>query len=194
MNAAGFDVVHELDLACLHAEPGCDAIIGQRGILVGNTRALWPIFLAARREDPGLLASPDPLDAYTERVISLAYPTARVYFAHRMYGRAFLPFTRIAVAAGLGALGANQLVVHPTYGPWFGLRALIALDEPAVRRPPRIAYACTADCGARLAAALPSTEWRDWLAARDACCVGRAYRYSDDQIAYHYTKNLELLT
>ncbi|MFT3697184.1 MAG: hypothetical protein QM831_28840 [Kofleriaceae bacterium] len=190
---AGFDLVHELDLACLENEPGCERITGRRGILVANTRALWPIFTAARRADPALLASPDPLDAYTERVISLAYPDARVYFAHRTYDGAFLPFTRIAIAAGLGALGANQLVIHPIYGPWFGLRALIALDEPARAAPSRLSYRCTGDCAARLDHALASTNWRDWLAARDACCVGRAYRYSDGQIAYHYTKDLALL-
>ena len=26
------------------------------------------------------------------------------------------------------------------------------------------------------------------MAVRDACTVGREFRYSDDQIAYHYTK------
>jgi methylmalonic aciduria homocystinuria type C protein len=31
-------------------------------------------------------------------------------------------------------------------------------------------------------------HWRDWLAVRDACPEGRASRYPDDQIAYHYGK------
>jgi len=32
-----------------------------------------------------------------------------------------------------------------------------------------------------------------WSAVRDRCPVGRAYRYSDEQIAYHYTKDPQFL-
>src|SRR3569833_4080905 len=113
---AGFDVTQQLDL-------GTTAIAGLtgRGLLVGNTRALWPIFIAARKADAELLASPDPLDLYTERTIARAFPAARAWFAHRRYDGAYLPFPRIAVTAGLGALAPPQLVIHPTNGPWFVL-------------------------------------------------------------------------
>ena len=188
---AGFDIVQELDLASLANEPNTELVRAsglRRGILVANTRALWPIFLAARAADPALAASSDPLDAYTEQVLARAFPGERVWFAHRRYDGAFLPFQRIAVAAGLGALAPTQLVIHPVYGPWFGMRALVALEgEP--RASPRIAYRCTGDCEARLAVALEARDWRAWVAVRDACCVGREYRYGDNQLAYHYTKD-----
>jgi hypothetical protein len=29
-------------------------------------------------------------------------------------------------------------------------------------------------------------QWRRWVAVRDACRLGRSYRYSDDQIVFHY--------
>jgi methylmalonic aciduria homocystinuria type C protein len=161
----------------------------RRGVLVANTRALWPIFLAARRADPELAASPDPLDAYTERALARAYPGAPVWFSHRSYRGKFLPFQRIAVAAGLGALAPSQLVIHPVYGPWFGLRALVALPGEPPPIPPRRTYQCAGGCGGQYAATLPSSDWRIWLAVRDACLVGREHRYSDDQIAYHYTKD-----
>ena len=32
--------------------------------------------------------------------------------------------------------------------------------------------------------------WEAWLAIRDACPVGREYRYSDEQIAFHYRRML----
>lgn len=44
-----------------------------------------------------------------------------------------------------------------------------------------------------LDAALGAEDWRRWLAVRDACPVGRAHRYSDAQIAYHYTKDRGVL-
>jgi cyanocobalamin reductase (cyanide-eliminating) / alkylcobalamin dealkylase len=194
---AGFDLVHEFDTAALAGVPGLEPLVDsarRRGVIVGNTRALWPIFVAARAADPALQADPDPLERYTETTIARAFPGAPTWFSHRRYAGAFLPFQRLAVAAGLAALAPTQLVVHPVFGPWFALRAVIALagDPPArVELPP---YRCTGDCEARLAAALASGgDWRAWLAVRDGCTVGRAFRYSDAQLAYHYTKNRGLI-
>ena len=36
-------------------------------------------------------------------------------------------------------------------------------------------------------------NWRSWVAIRDACPLGKAHRYSDEQIRYHYTKDIKLL-
>jgi cyanocobalamin reductase (cyanide-eliminating) / alkylcobalamin dealkylase len=179
----GFDLVCELDLAWLE--------IGRTGraLLVGNTRALWPIFLAARRADPALLAAPDPLDTYTERELARAFPGAEIWFAHRQYDGAYLPFQRFAVTAGLGALAPTNLVIHPIFGPWFGLRALVVVDGEPPSRKPSLPYRCSNHC----TLADTTADWRSWLAVRDACCVGREHRYSEDQLAYHYTKDLRLL-
>src|SRR4051812_21868236 len=104
--AAGFDIVHAFDpRAC-----GVPAIVDPArpvGLLVGNTRALWPHFVAHREPVP------HPLDRYTERVIGSH--ADRVFYTHRQYAGAFLPFQRIAVATGLGALSPSQLVIHPVY-------------------------------------------------------------------------------
>lgn len=179
---AGFDLVHAFDAHAAAHEPGWELLAhGPRlGLLIANTRALWPVFQAQRR------AEPDPLDRYTERVLTAAYPSATIYYAHRAEHGAFLPFTRLAVAAGFAALAPSHLVIHPIYGPWIGLRALVVIDgEPPARPPIAKPCTCAAPCRDALAAALPSTDWRAWLAVRDACTL-RAHRYDDDQIAFHY--------
>jgi methylmalonic aciduria homocystinuria type C protein len=184
---AGFDIAHAFDPR-LVAELVPALAAHRSGVLVGNTRALWPRFLAARAADPALAASHDPIDRYTEETIARAFPGATAWFAHRTYDGAFLPFQRVAVAVGLGVLAPTQLVIHPIYGPWFALRAIVATDDD----PPSLTRAavscCTSDCEARLAAAIGNADWRAWLAVRDACNVGRDHRYSDEQITYHYTK------
>ena len=197
---AGFDIAHELDTAAVAGQPGLEMLADparRRGILVGNTRALWPRFLAARALDPELAAAANPIEHYTETTIARAFPGQRAWFSHRRYDGAFLPFQRLAVATGLGVAAPTQLVIHPIYGPWFALRAVIALaGDPPPPRPPLKPYTCTGSCEAALARATAATgpeTWRAWLAVRDACTVGRAYRYGDDQIAYHYTKNRGLL-
>lgn len=183
--AAGFDLAHDFDTRALRALPELRAVElpAGRGILIGNTRALWPIFEVARRGEP------DPLEHYVERVIEAAFAGAKIFYAHRKYTGTFIPFQRIAVATGFGALAPSRLVVHPIYGPWFALRAIVIVDGAGPTRIP-IAQPCTceAGCTRALDAALADPfEWRAWLAVRDACAI-RAHRYSEAQIEYHYTQ------
>lgn len=186
---AGFDLVHTFDAAVAAREPGWEhlARTARFGLLVGNTRALWPRFVTAMR-DPALAAESDPLDRYTEQTIEAAFPGVAIEYAHREYRGAFLPFTRLAVATGFGSLAASNLVIHPIYGPWFAMRAvLVVAGEPPVRVPIAAPCTCVATCRTTLEKALGSTSWEAWLAVRDACSL-RAWRYPDEQIRYHYTK------
>lgn len=185
--AAGFDLAHTFDASIVAREPGLGVLAGDArlGILIGNTRALWPRFTEAMH-DPALAAEPDPLDRYTERCIGAAFPGARIYYGHRRYAGAFVPLQRIAVAAGLGALAPSHLVIHPIYGPWFALRAAVVLDgEPPVRRPIPLPCRCDASCATVLERAQRSHNWRDLLAVRDRCSM-QSWRYTDDQIRFHY--------
>jgi hypothetical protein len=182
--AAGFDLVHRFDPA------GRFAVPQRLGLLVGNSRALWPRFAEAMRE-PTLAAHPHPLDHYTETTITRAFPGAPIRFGHRRYDGAFVPLQQIAVATGLGAMAPSHLVIHPRFGPWFALRAVVLVDgDPPTSTPVARACTCGDACPTALAAALASSgreTWRAWLAVRDACTL-RDERYSDDQIRYHYLK------
>jgi methylmalonic aciduria homocystinuria type C protein len=194
---AGFDVVQPFDAVACAREPGLELLgdpTRRRGWLVGNTRALWPRFVAARAQDPVLDRDPHPIERYTVETIdwiAASLPDARVYYGHREYDGAFLPFQRLAVASGLGALAPTHLVIHPIYGPWFALRAAIVCTgepEPA-KRPIARACSCTTRCGDAFARAVAATADRAaaWLAVRDACTAGREHRYTEEQIAYHYS-------
>jgi epoxyqueuosine reductase len=184
---AGLDLVHAFDAHALASISGWARLAsGPRlGLLVGNTRALWPHFVAARDSLPAR----DPLDHYVERVIENVVTDGALY-AHRSYDGAFLPFQHLAVAVGFGALTEGRLVVHPIYGPWFALRAVILIDgidsELPVRTPIAKPCACTDACRKALDEALAEPDnGRAWLAVRDACSL-RAWRYSDEQIRFHY--------
>jgi methylmalonic aciduria homocystinuria type C protein len=194
---AGFDLVHAFDADAAAREPGLGLLAarstggGRLGILVGNTRALWPRFTAALAR-PELAADPDPLERYTEETIDAAFPGARIYYGHRRYGGAFLPLQRLAVATGLGALAPSHLVIHPVHGPWFALRAVILVDAaaPPLRAPIAQPCRCGPACAGALAGALAARgpgAWRAWLGVRDACTL-RGHRYSEDQIRYHYLR------
>ncbi|HEU4610536.1 MAG TPA: hypothetical protein VFS15_00610 [Kofleriaceae bacterium] len=190
---AGFDVVHPFDAHGVARALAIDALFDPErpcGWIVGNTRAMWPRFLAARRADPELAGCRDPLDRHVEQTCA-KLTGARCLFVHRSENGAYLPFQRIAAAAGLGTVGPSQLLVHPTYGPWLGLRAIVLVaGTPITRVLPRPPCDCAERCASAFERARDAhSTWRDWLAVRDACCVGREHRYGDDQIAYHYTKD-----
>lgn len=179
-------------------------------LIVGNTRALWPVWLDALAADPALAARSDPLDAYTERALHDALAELRapasVRFAHETGARR-VAIQRVAHTAGLAYLTDTHMSVHPEYGPWVALRAVITV---AVAGPPGGAAPMAHPCGDCAAGCRPAferalatiagapseenarTHWRDWLACRDACPVGREHRYSDAQIHYHYCRRLVL--
>lgn len=211
--SAGLDIAHVFDahaIGELAARSTGPLTVWSRlthgpraGLLVGNTRALWPRFLAARDSLPEI----NPLDTYVEREVARAIEAARVHarvpdalagdagdlpaavFSHRRYDGAFLPFQQIAIATGLGALSVAGLVVHPVYGPWFALRALLSFESSPMPALTPIAKPCecTGACQQAFDRAMASTsDWRAWVAVRDACSIN-AYRYSDEQIAFHYT-------
>lgn len=175
------------------------------GILIGNTRTLWPALRAALAADASLRATRDVVDRYTStRVLAALQPLAQRWKVRFPYER---PPRRVAMqrlchVSGLAHLSRSFLNVHPVYGPWIALRAAVVIDAegppgPAPDPPspcPDCAHACLPrfeDAAAALRArgldkpGLGET-WPLWLAVRDACPIGREHRYSDEQIAYHY--------
>jgi methylmalonic aciduria homocystinuria type C protein len=174
-------------------------------LVIGNTRALWPHLAGALRADPGLAAEADPVDRYCERVLAAAVADLPapwfLRFAHDPPPR--VAIQRLAHVAGLAYLTPAHLSVHPVFGPWIALRAVVVIDREGPAEPTPLAAPCdcTRHCRPHLDAALAragtdlpgrphiQSDWRAWLAVRDACPVGRAHRYSEQQIRYHYTND-----
>jgi len=173
-------------------------------VVFGNTRALWPLFLAARARNDVLCNAQDPVDLYVESVVSslcdmhCAQHDYALRFTHDPPERR-VAFQRLADAVGLAQLGPAMLCVDPTYGPWIALRAAVVLDlpAPAPGAPrPRPCDACPdAPCVAAFAPLLaaPPDDPLAWIAPRDVCPLGRAYRYGPHQLRYHYLKDHAML-
>ena len=183
----------------------------QTGLLVGNTRVIWPHFLSWLAAHPSWQTWDDPLDAYAEEVVSEAVdahlPGARVLWTHETQAYV-VPAQRLCHASGFAHLSKGHFNVHPTYGPWFALRALVVIPED-LRPPVRAAIdPSSPEVEARAARRLEQlcaqasdglnsqhirTTWVDWLALRDLYEIGRAHRYCADQVRYHYTKDKTVL-
>lgn len=183
--AKGFAVIHPFDASWWDGAPALPAV-GRLGIVVGNTRSLWPHVQSACRG-----GEQDPVDRYAERAITAAAENAferahDIVWAHHVDPP--FPVQRLAEAVGLATLSPSHLAIHPDHGPWWALRAVVVVDaEPPVsRRRVDLCSPCDKPCMRPFAHAQNSGDWRAWLAVRDACPVGHASRYSDEQVLYHY--------
>lgn len=209
--SAGFDLVHPFNVAHYNAlAPTAQRLDdGGRGdalgILFGNTRQLWPAFTRAYAADATLRSAAQPLDSYTvTRLTALlaeaSNARARLVFSHVTQPHAF-PMQRLAERVGLAAISPSHLAIHPLHGPWLALRAVAVVDVsgPTEAPPPvtRPCQGCSAPCvpalerallasGTPLSSAAVVAHAHAWIAVRDACPVGRASRYGDAQVAYHY--------
>jgi len=207
----GLDLVHPFALGWVNKDlPAEQRLAGgddQLGILIGNTRALWAPFVAAVRAGGALAAAADPIDRYCEAVLGAALDEAGVVAAVR-WGHEPAPrlaIQRIAALAGLAPQSAVGLNVHPTYGPWFALRAVLVVDESGPSgAPPAVASPCV-DCARTCGPAFEraqaaqatrqgiSETWPLWLEVRESCPVGRQWRYPEPMIRWHYARDRSAL-
>jgi len=214
---AGFDIVHPFRIAWFNdtVEPSLRIPDWGRqsalGFVVGNTRRLWSVFARRAAEDRSVLGVENPLDSYVEKALTNAASRSIddrhvILFAHHMTPVP-VAIQRVAHASGLAHLSPSRLSVHPTYGPWLALRAVIVVDadgptgdRPFLHDP---CTPCPKPCLAAFDRALAATEmgrpgdverqWESWADVREVCPEGRAFRYGDDQLRYHYTKDRSIL-
>ncbi len=213
----GFDLVGALPIGAYNRMVDESARIADLGdaknlaLVIANTKTLWPAFVQYLRQNPEYLQRPDPLDRYVESSLSAMFAElpvrAELRWAHKPEP-AHVSMQTLAQLAGIGYKSDSNLVVHPVYGQWIALRAVAMLpvhgpDEAFEWTDPPCA-ACRTGCGAALATALAGEghpaghattreSWMSWVAIRDACPLGKAHRYSEEQIRYHYTKDIRLL-
>jgi len=179
-------------------------------LVVASSRRSWSPFLRALAREAGLRDAEHPFDRWAaSRIERAAARLGRRYEVRYPWerGERRLAMVRLAELAGLGWRSPAELLVHPELGPWLGLRAVVVVEAaPSARETvlgPSPCEGCAAPCrqalqvalsadteGASLRAGSAAGEgWRRWLAVRDACPVGRAWRYGEAQIGYHYTKD-----
>jgi epoxyqueuosine reductase QueG len=187
----------------------------------GGDRFYW----TARQARPG---SQHPVDEHCEALVThaaerlsaagfTAYPA--FYWERKAQDRGkpgeFADFVALARAAGLGETSRLGLLLHPRYGPWFAIRALLLSERPtpaAVNLGVEAAdrYDPCPSCSAPCVAACPGNavshsdvffaercaQTRHELAgcanrcaARLACPEGEEYRYAAEALSHHMTSH-----
>jgi hypothetical protein len=158
--------------------PGARAAI----VVASGGRSLWDAF----SRSPEFETSPDPLDAYTRRVTEVAASfleeagnPSRVLLAFEQRGGVYADFVALGRLAGLGAPSRLGLLLHPVYGPWLSLRAIVLTRASWERAGEQVEFDPCPGCPAPCAVASPG------VAARRACVIGPEHAYSEAALAHH---------
>jgi methylmalonic aciduria homocystinuria type C protein len=180
--------------------------------VIANDARLWPHFCRAYQGQAEIRNSNDPLDRWLEqtleRIVLGLHENCQILWSHRTIHGCWMPMTRIAVAAGFAAMAPCHLAVRTDVGPWLAIRAIVVADTQACESPPinmiEPCSTCEAPCmrpfeeASRRSDNTQGTDrvlshWKSWLCVRDSCPFGRAARYSESQILYHYTRDRRVL-
>jgi len=218
LTPAGFDIVQPFDIHAYNAFAIENARLPSfpdfgRGhalaCMIGNTKSAWAPFLADYKTRYGGLTDhlENPFDQYSERSINSALTgietSHKVRFGHHG-GENFVSLLHASEASRFAKVSPAKLALHPDYGLWFALRAVVVFDCAPVEHPPKewtpSCLQCDAPCE-RVSQELMRRHNNDWLACswqervtvRDACPIGRDARYSDAQIKYHYSRDKAVL-
>jgi hypothetical protein len=204
LSAARYDAVVPAAwrTAALLPEARTALVVGSGG------RALWDALRAA----PELDAVSDPVDTYTARVLDAlardlirAGHRSRALYPLERRGGAWADFVALGRDAGLGVSSRLGLLLHPIYGPWLSIRAVLLTGVECPLGAPISDFDPCEGCAAPCAEACPGgavgpegisasvcyatqrTEPACALRcnARHACVVGPEHAYAVEAEAHH---------
>ncbi len=213
----GFEIVHPFDPSVYNSLVGLNHRFelnssSMLGLLVGNTRSLWPKFLEALAGGLDPSQSENPFDDFVESEILAAVGALpiRIRFSHKP-APFHIAFQRLAHGSGLAFLNKAHLCIHPKYGPWFSLRAALLIEGITVadldHQPVKACIenpcsncdeGCVPAFEKAMALSSPSgpeikKHWKAWHEVRLACPHGHEYQFYSDQALYHYTRDKSIL-
>lgn len=214
LEGAGFDVCGVLEAAHYDAlVPGAwqsaRRLPAARSALLmaSGGRSLWRALQVSPERD-----GPHPVDRYTRRVVGEVVArlgttgrAASGLLACDRHGGAYADFVALGRAAGLGTPGRLGLLLHPVFGPWLSIRAVVLTGEAWPETPPLEGFDPCAGCPAPCAQACPGGAPRDEgfdlaacdatrritpacasrCEARHACLLGPEHAYPPEAEAHH---------
>jgi hypothetical protein len=177
-------------------------------VVASGGRALWTALQAA----PERAAPSDPVDTYAARVVdaiardlsTAGHPSRALYPLERR-GDAWADFVGLAREAGIGVPSRLGLLIHPIYGPWLSIRAVLLTSFDSPEGKPLDGFdpcqGCAAPCAeacvggavrpeGMAARVCYETQLSDpacalRCSARRACVVGVEHGYAEEAEAHH---------
>ena len=229
LNNVGFDICQSFETKWYNDLIDADNLAitklppQSQGLLIGNTKHLWPYFIDwCRRKDQVTKLPKNSLDDYCETSITgllnrHMMVQRTLYWSHSL-DASLICMQRIAVVSGLAYHDPNtKLIVHPVYGTWHAYRAVVVYTSFAAPLEPPTCVPCLlslaeqeqAQKAIQEALSLCSLDrLRDglegdkvtqstaeaWMRLRDCVETGKkGYRYDHNQLYYHHTADMQYI-
>jgi methylmalonic aciduria homocystinuria type C protein len=188
------------------------------GLIIGNSKAMWPCFLRWLKTKGNSLK--DPVDTFAEEHIKAAVGGFAgacrydIFWASDMSPERLVDMNRASLVSGLCYFSDEMfLSIHPKFGSWVAFRAVVVIDMPAndlgpapAHLPPLLSEEEAAAARSAFSDALEASKEVDmsvdgmplhlakkWEKMRDCVSLGREHKYSALQSEYHYVKDPALL-
>ena len=159
-------------------------------------------------------AEPHPIDQFVIERVRQPFGQARIQILYP--GDHSLPLAELGGLAGWHHKSPLGLGIHPDHGLWYAYRAVVLVNDADVTAalPGAAAHPCLSCDEQPCIAACPSgavkpdgfdvtacvnyrleenSSCKDQCLARLSCPVGKASRYDQDQITYHYRYSLSAI-
>ena len=188
-----------------HLLPSCTSAV----VFANGGRALWDGFLKDIHQNPEHLQDYEhPFDEYVHRIIHNADPSPssdRRWIRCAANEAEFLDFRALAYNAKIGTPSLMGMVIHPEYGLWMGMRAVllttvnlpISTVEPTSPCSSCTDKPCISTCPAHAVSTSgwniqrcaefhqEQTQCADSCISRLSCPIGIAHKHSPLQHRYH---------
>ena len=178
------------------------------GIIIGNSKYLWPIFIQNYKISDFLKNVPDPLDMYSKQSINSSLNCVGLknqsmrYFVHEKLSCGnFIPIQKLSNYSNQTLFDdKTHLSIHPIYGPWIGFRCAVFFNNPDTVETP-LALNFKTEYIPEITTHLNNLQkgvdvaekTLAFINVRQSIINGQDYRYSQDQINYHYFKDKSIL-
>lgn len=179
-------------------------------LFANGGRALWEAFSLHLANSDDIVEN--PLDTWLEQQVKniasthIPSPIRYHWLFSNIGATPQIDFRKLALTAGMGWHSHMNMIIHPSYGLWLGLRAILILDVDIVSstEPPLPNASPCLSCPKYCAQACPVSavsqttpwQWQTCLTHKDthcgkychsrlACPIGKEHAHSPLQRMYH---------
>jgi len=219
LNDYGFDIYHSFNSTWYndhiidnHLDDKLNKLCNNKySIIIGNTKLVWNKFIEWIKNDINRIELDNPFYSYTIYAIedcasylkhhNINY---KCYYSDNYSKEDLVSMARVSSCSGLCYLDNNtHLAIHETYGSWISFRCVIVIDieyPDLLQTPIPIPCFLSNDMidnsiivfQKALNSINNEDSYKNWIDVRD--CINdekqlKNYRFSNDQIEYHYCSN-----
>lgn len=153
-----------------------------KAYVIANTYEMWPLFINWYQNNRNVM---NPIDTFIQLQLK---QYDNIYYSHKKYSGHFLPFQRIC---DLTFEPYSDLSLHPKYGPWISLRALVL----GVSVDPLPLVSLSQQQVSTIQSIPNPSNWLNHVKIRKLIsqfCHAEEYEFSEAQIQYHYNRILHI--